>query len=187
MDDDKILKLLRKDVNAGMEVVMNEYAGLVYAVVNHVLSGVECDSSEIEDCIADTFIEFCFDYPAFDSGRSSMKNYLCRIAKNNAIDLFRKKINHGNVINVDNEDFPIQIPDGTNLEEEVLKQEKLKETFLAIKSLGEPDSSIIFRKYYYGESAEKIAETLGMTETAVNTRSHRALKKLRELLEGGKK
>jgi RNA polymerase sigma-70 factor (ECF subfamily) len=59
--------------------------------------------------------------------------------------------------------------------------------FSAIEALGEPDSSIIFRKYYYGESSETIAKRLNMTESAVNTRTHRALKKLRELLEGGNK
>ena len=56
--------------------------------------------------------------------------------------------------------------------------------FNAIKNLGEPDSSIIFRKYYYGESSEKIAEILDMTPSNVDTRAHRAIKKLREMLGG---
>ena len=33
MDDVKLLKLLRKDPNRGIEFIMDEYAGLVYAVV----------------------------------------------------------------------------------------------------------------------------------------------------------
>ncbi len=187
MDDSRLSVLLRQDPNNGMNVIMNEYAGLIYATVKHTLAGIECDSSEIEDCIADTFCEFYFDFSSFDSQKSSIKNYLCRIAKNNAIDLLRKKQKQGKKVDIDNESFPIEIPDATNVEEKVLKQETLREIFLSIKALGEPDSNIIFRKYYYGESAGKIAARVNMTETAVNTRAHRALIKLRELLEGGKK
>ncbi len=185
MNDAKMLELLHKDPNKGMSVLMDKYAGLIYATVKHVLADFECDSSEIEDCVAEVFSEFYFDCSAFDPQKSSLKNYLCRIAKNNAIDLLRKKQKQGDRVDIDNEDFPIQIPDGTNLEESVLKEELLREVFSAIEALGEPDSSIIFRKYYYGESTENIAKRLKMTVSAVNTRTHRALKKLRELFEGG--
>jgi RNA polymerase sigma-70 factor (ECF subfamily) len=187
MNDAKMLEMLHKDPNKGMNVLMDEYVGLIYAIVKHVLADFECDSSEIEDCVAEVFSEFYFDYSAYDPKKSSLKNYLCRIAKNNAIDLSRKKQKQGARVDIDNDDFPVQITDETNLEESVLKQELLHEVFSAIETLGEPDSSIIFRKYYYGESSETIAKRLNMTESAVNTRTHRALKKLRELLEGGNK
>ena len=179
-----MLELLHKDPNKGMSLIMNKYAGLIYATVKHVLADSACNSSDIEDCIVDTFSEFYLDLSKFDIQKSSIKNYLCRIAKNNAIDLSRKIQNQGIKLDIDNEDFPIQIPDGTDLEETILKQEKLKEVFNAIESLGEPDSSIIFRKYYYGEASEKIAERINMTVSAVDTRAHRALKKLRQMLGG---
>lgn len=184
MDDAKMLELLHKNPNKGMNVLMNKYAGLVYATVKHVLANSACNSSDIEDCVADTFSEFYIDFSNFDSKRSSIKNYLCCIAKNNAIDLARKNQNQGIKVDIDNEEFPIQISDETNLEESVLKQELIKEVFNSIESLGEPDSSIIFRKYYYGESSNAIASRLNMTESSVNTRTHRALKKLRQMLGG---
>ena len=184
MDDAKMLELLHKNPNKGMNVLMNKYVGLVYATVKHVLADSTCNSSDVEDCVADSFSEFYLDFSNFDSKRSSIKNYLCRIAKNNAIDLARKIQNQGIKVDIDNEEFPIQISDETNLEESVLKQELIKEAFNAIESLGEPDSSIIFRKYYYGESSNAIASRLNMTESSVNTRTHRALKKLRQMLGG---
>ena len=121
MDDAKMLELLHKNPNKGMNVLMDEYAGLIYAIVKHVLADFECDSSEIEDCVAEVFSEFYFDYSAYDPKKSSLKNYLCRIAKNNAIDLLRKKQKQGARVDIDTDDFPIQIPDETNLEESVLK------------------------------------------------------------------
>ena len=117
MNDAKMLELLHKDPNKGMNVLMDKYAGLIYAIVKHVLADFECDSSEIEDCVAEVFSEFYFDYSAFDPKKSSLKNYLCRIAKNNAIDLLRKKQKQGARVDIDTDDFPIQIPDETNLEE----------------------------------------------------------------------
>ena len=37
MEDNKLLRLLHKDPNAGMEQLMNQYTGLVYAVVKSKL------------------------------------------------------------------------------------------------------------------------------------------------------
>ena len=39
MEDNKLLRLLHKDPNAGMEQLMNQYTGLVYAVVRSKLDG----------------------------------------------------------------------------------------------------------------------------------------------------
>lgn len=46
------------------------------------------------------------------------------------------------------------------------------------------DSSIIIRKYYFGESSKKIADALNLTVSNVDTRMHRALNKLRKLFGG---
>ena len=51
-----------------------------------------------------------------------------------------------------------------------------------IKSLGEPDSSIIIYKYYYSKSSNEISELLSMKPSAVRMRSSRALKRLKKIL-----
>ncbi len=184
MSDAKMLELLHKDPNKGIKTLIDKYAGLIYVTVKHVLADYEHISSDVEDISSDTFSEFYLNLQSYDAEKSSLKNYLCRIAKNKAIDFVRKKELQGITVNIDDEDFVIQIPDKTNVESSVLRKELLQEVFDAIDSLGEPDSSIIFRKYYLGESSEKIALRLNMTVSAVNTRTHRALKKLRGLLGG---
>ena len=52
-----------------------------------------------------------------------------------------------------------------------------------IAELGEPDSTIIFQKYYYGRSAKEIAEMVRLTPENIRVRSGRAVKKLKEMLE----
>ena len=43
MEDNKLLRLLHKDPNAGMEQLMNQYTGLVYAVVKSKLDDTRFD------------------------------------------------------------------------------------------------------------------------------------------------
>jgi RNA polymerase sigma-70 factor (ECF subfamily) len=52
-----------------------------------------------------------------------------------------------------------------------------------IAELGEPDSTIIMQKYYYGRSAKEIAAMTSLTPENIRVRSGRAVRKLREMLE----
>lgn len=184
MDDCKLLRLLHKDPSAGMEQLMNQYAGLVYAVVKGKLSQSLYVSSDIEDCVADVFSEFYTDLSKYAPQKSSIKSYLCVLARNNAIDILRKRDRQRGDLSLDDEESLLQIADDfaidSKLEEDALRREVLS----AVENLGEPDCSIIFRKFYYGESSKDIAKALGLTVSNVDTRTHRALNKLRKMLGG---
>jgi RNA polymerase sigma-70 factor (ECF subfamily) len=52
----------------------------------------------------------------------------------------------------------------------------------AVKSLGQPDSTIIIQKYYYNKSSGEIAGAVSMKPAAVRQRISRALKRLNEIL-----
>jgi RNA polymerase sigma-70 factor (ECF subfamily) len=184
MEDTKLLRLLHKDPNAGMEQLMNQYAGLVYAVVKGRLADSLYVSSDIEDCVADTFSEFYTDLQKYDPKISSIRSYLCVLARNNATDLLRKRKKQYGELSTDDENSFIQISDNVDFEEELAEDELRREVLDAVKSLGEPDSGIIFRKYYLGQSSKEIANALKLTVSNVDTRTHRALDKLRKILGG---
>ena len=76
MEDAKLLRLIRKDPSAGMEQLMDQYAGLIYAVVRGRLAGSYCLSTDIEDCVADVFCEFYAELDRYDPTLSSIKSYL---------------------------------------------------------------------------------------------------------------
>jgi len=184
MEDGKLLRLLHKDPNAGMEKLMNQYAGLVYAVVKGRLDPSFCVSSDIEDCVADVFCEFYADLAKYDPKISSIKSYLCVLARNNATDVLRKRERQRCDVSLDDEDSLLQIADDITFGSELAEEELRREVLSAVKSLGEPDTSIIMRKYYLCESSKEIADALGMTVSNVDTRTHRALARLRQLLGG---
>ena len=183
MRSKRLLTLLKDRPSEGMERLMNCYAGLVYAVVRGRLAGSDCHSSDVEDCVADTFSEFYASMPNFDSERSSIKAYLCAVARNNASDVLRKRGKQAGDISLDDE-LLFEIADESTPEGDLARSEQKKRIIAAVESLGQPDSDIIFRKYYYGESSKETARALGLTVSNVDTRAHRALNKLRKLLGG---
>lgn len=174
MEDNKLLRLLHKDPNDGMEQLMNQYTGLVYAVVKSKLDDSYYVSSDIEDCVADVFSKFYAELSDYDPKISSIKTYLCVIARNQAINVSKRRNLEGG-ISLDDEQSLLQVADDVMIDSELAEDELRREVIKAVEDLGEPDSSIIFRKFYYGESSKDIAKAVGLTVSNVDTRTHRAL------------
>ena len=183
MHDDKLLRLLHNDPNAGMEQLMDQYAGLVYAVVKGKLDTSYYISSDVEECVADVFSKFYTELSNYNPKISGIKTYLCVIARNHAINISKKR-SYECSISLDDEHSLLQIADDVMIESELTDAELRREVIRSIETLGEPDSSIIFRKYYFGESSKDIAKALRLSVSNVDTRTHRALTKLRNEFGG---
>lgn len=177
MQDSVIIKTLRKAPDAGMELLMEQYAGLVYSVVKGKLLIPPFTLEDIEDCVADTFIEFYYGLSKFDPETGSIKAWLCTIARTNAIDRVRKQYAAPCAASL--EEVP-HLADGRSQEEEFLCREEQDRLLDAIQALGDPDREIILRKFYLHQSSKEIAKVLGLTVSNVDTRTHRAIAKLRK-------
>ncbi len=183
VDDIKLFNLIKTDPEEGMRQLINQYSGLVYTVVKNKISSV-CNSSDIEECVADVFSEFYINLDNYNVNLSHIKTYICSIANNRAINIYKKYQKKIEEVSLDDEDVWIQIENKNLVENDAFTDEKRKEIIDAVKSLGEIDSMIIFLKFYLGESSKGISKRLGLTVSNVDTRTHRALKKLKEKLEG---
>ena len=179
MDDGALIKLLYSDKNRGMEQILKKYTGFVFAIVRSRLCEV-CDSSEIEDCVSDVFIRFSESFDKYDPQKSSLKTYLGVMAKNAASNAARNKMS---ALSLDG-DGMIDLPDTFDVEDATAEKELLKVVIGQIKLLGSPDSDIIFRKYYIGQSSKQIAKELKMSVSNIDVRAHRAMEKLRITLGG---
>jgi len=167
-----------------MEQLMNQYAGLVYTVIKGKLSESYFVSSDIEDCMADVFSEFYTELHKYDPKVSSIKSYLCVLARNHAIDIARKRERQQWDVSLDDGESSLQITDDIAIDSELEAEELRREVFSNIKALGEPDSSIILRKFYFGQSSKEIADALKLSVSNVDTRTSRALSKLKKLYGG---
>ena len=181
MQDAKLLKKLRRDPERGMRELISRYSGLVYAVVRGRLFPGAFSNTDIDECVADTFSEFYMDLDKYDPDRSSIKAWLSAIARHNALDRVRRM--KPGAVSLDDPDLP-EIEDDFSLEGEFIERSERKRVLDAVSALGEPDREIIVRKFYLGQSSKAIAERLGMTVSNVDTRTHRAIVRLKESIGG---
>ena len=173
MNDNELLELLRSEPERGLAQIVANYSAYVYTIAYSRLSDV-CSREDIEEVVSDIFLNF------YNIGKQngfeirSVKAMLSVIAKRRCIDSFRSQSNREQMASYD--DLENYISD------DFADNARLLE---AISSLGEPDSSIFVRKYYFGQKNTDIAKDIGMNINTLNTRLSRGLKKLRKILEEG--
>lgn len=179
MTDEKLLELLKTNPAESFTYLVEEYTALVFTICKNTLVpfGTVEDAQE---CASDTFYKFYTHIETVDLSKGSIKGYLAVCAKRNAISLLRKLKRESNVISIDDDENAITLESQVSTEKEFDKKAILK----AVKSLGEPDSEIILRRFYLGETASQIAKKLKMKPDAVQKKAKRAEEKLRRILEG---
>lgn len=183
MPDDALYQLLKTDPEAGMKALIDQYAPVVYAVVRGKLFSPPFDPSDIEHCTADTFSEFYMELDKYDPARGSIKALLCVMARHNALDLLRRHQAAPSGPSLDDETRP-EPTDDFSLEGDFEDRETRQALMDAIRSLGHPDRDILVRKFYLGQSSGEIALALNLTVSNVDTRTHRAIRTLRDRLGG---
>lgn len=179
MRDEELLHKLRKEPDTGMTLLMDRYVGLVYAVVKGKLAS--CCPADIEACVADTFSEFYCDLEKYDPASGSIRSWLCVIAKHNALDLLRRRSREADTLSLDENPH---FADSFSLEGDFEDRALRRELMAAIRDLGQPDREILVRKFYLCQSSKEIAEKLDLTVSNVDTRTHRAIQKLRKKFGG---
>lgn len=181
MFDSGLIKLIKENPQKGMIFLMEQYTGLVYTIVKNRISAV-CSLEDIEETVSDVFVAFYNQIENVDLKKGSLSAYLMIIAKRKAVDKLRSSCKQYE-INTDEGDY-IEIPDSFNLENEAERNELAARLTTEINALGEPDSTIIYRRYYFGDSSKTIAALTGLTDDNVRKRQQRALKKLENKLKG---
>jgi len=177
MNDKKLLQLLKKDPNAGMDRLISQYSGLVFGIARGIMRE-SCTSDEIEDCVSEVFIKLSTALVSFEP-RASLKTYIGVAARNIALNFVRNRIAPHPL-----DDEFIEIPCGSDFEDELAKKELFSAVLREIEALGEPDSQILFRKFYLEQSSKHIAVQMNLSVSNVDTRAHRALAKLRTKFGG---
>lgn len=183
MDDGELVGLIVRDPERGLSELMGRHMGLVVSIVKGRLQ-TACSREDIEETVSDVFLEFYRGIGNFAPEKGSVKGYLCSIARRRSAEVFKRKLREGDPLSLDDE-TAIEMPaDGSSMDDSLIRDERRQLLFTAIDALGEPDREIVVRKYFLNEPSKSIAKRLDMSVPAVDTRTHRALKKLKKLLGG---
>ncbi|WP_342395199.1 RNA polymerase sigma factor [Bacillus sp. T2.9-1] len=148
----------------------------------HFLIYLGVKKEEAEDLVQEVFIRVLKTKCSF-KGESSERTWLYTIAKNIAIDHFRKQKNS---YSFDCE-IPIHIKDEQALPEEMaLYKEQLDWLNHLLKCCTVDQKKVIYCRYLKDMSIVETALNLGWSESKVKTTQHRALKLLQRSLVSSK-
>lgn len=86
MTDNEILEGIYQDEVAGLTVLIDKYAGLVYKIVSEILSDAG-NREDTEDCICEVFLAVLNNIDDVDLSRGSIRGFLGVIARRRAINL----------------------------------------------------------------------------------------------------
>jgi RNA polymerase sigma-70 factor, ECF subfamily len=138
---------------------------------------------QAEDLVQEVYIRVLKSFHHF-KGESSEKTWLIAIARNVAIDSFRKQKGWKHQM-ADKLDFPsLKLPDDSPLPEEiVLQREDAQLLYLCLDQCSLNHRSVIILRYIQGLSIFETAQVLGWKESKVKTTQHRAVKHLKILME----
>ena len=173
MSDKELLLLLESDPGRGLAEVIKSYGAYVRRIAEAKLKGV-CDKRDIEEAVSDVFVSF-YKYGqqvGFDS-LDAVKPMILIIARRHCIDLFRQKSGAADEVELDS------LPEIADNSPDMHHAELIE----LIKALGEPDSRLIWLRYFYGLSSKEMAKETGLKPNTVDKRIARALSKLRAMLE----
>jgi RNA polymerase sigma-70 factor, ECF subfamily len=137
------------------------------------------DRQLAEDLVQEVYIRVLKSYKNFE-GKSSEKTWLFSIAKNVAIDHFRKQKKWKNRI-LEKFDWGRQeLKSDEPLPEEVtMANEEIQVLFKCLQNCSTDYRLVIIMRYLQELSIVETAEILGWTESKVKTTQHRAIKALR--------
>jgi len=175
---DAMSDLLLRDPERALNKMLKAYTGLVYNAAAAVLG--KGAREEIEECVSDAFLSVYRRREALDFREGSIKAYLCAAARNMAIDRLKKRGK------AETEPLDETLPSGERTDTAALAGIEKDELVRRVRALGEPDSTIVICRFYFGMRTKEIAKKVGMKENTVDQRLRRALKKLRNIEEGGR-
>jgi RNA polymerase sigma-70 factor (ECF subfamily) len=179
-----VKRQLRQAQNGDMDAFAALFEPLrarIYAVAFRLVG-----PDDAEDVVMDTYLKAWRALPRF-AGRSSLSTWLCGIARNQSLDLLRRRQvrNRGRVANKDSEDRVAEVDDPTqtgpldamqSVEDQALCQR-------ALAALPEMHRHALLLRYVDGLSYQEIAAALDISMGTTMSRLFNARRKLRQQVE----
>lgn len=176
MNDEKLIRLIKRNPSKGLSAAIEQYGPLVKTIVVRII-GYE-NRQDAEECISDVFVELWKSMDNFDPEKGMLKNYIISIARHVGIDTYRRNPNRHELMPFEENELEAEM-DLTNEVSKAINKNIIKET---INGMPPPDKDIFIRRYFLFESVKEIASSLGLNPKTVENRLYRGKDKLRTAL-----
>lgn len=156
------------------EEIYHTYKKVIYYIALKYLKSEQLAEEAVQEIF---FKVFCNIEKVVMLESDKKKGYLMQIAKNTAIDIYRKeKVGFRNINKDEIQTYDIE--DEFSLEKTIIKKEISRQINSSMNELQEMDRQILRLRYIEEKSEKEIAEILGLSYENTRTRIRRAKKKL---------
>lgn len=176
MNDEAVVSGIKRRDEQTINQVINTYSRLLWPIAAAVLKNVGSEQ-DVEECIADVFIDLWEHPDRYDPRRGSLKSWLCMVTRCKAIDCYRYLSKHGTV--------PLEgsmMAGRLGLQDALLQEETKRELAAAVSALADVERDILIRRYYYEQKPREIAKALDITVKQVDNYLYRSKQKLRKAI-----
>lgn len=176
MDEKDLIRRAREGDGAAWEDLVRERQEAVFRLA-YLLLG---DPAEADDIAQETFLRAYHALERFDLERP-LQPWLARICANLARNRLRSLGRHLNALGRwfrRQEETP-----SPGIEERVFRRAEAQELWLAIRRLSFTDQQVVYLRFFLEMNVEQTAAALGVAEGTVKSRLHRALIRLRKIIE----
>lgn len=172
--DEEIYSLIGSRNEKGMELLINEYAPLIKAIVKKHLYNLP---QYHEECINDVYLGIWNNMASFNREKNILKNWIAAVTKYKAIDYKRKYLKTLEYIDISE----IDIESDFITEKEVLKNELEYELEEILENLNILDKQLFIKLFVEEESIKEVSREFNIKPSAIYNRVSRAKSKLRSL------
>lgn len=169
MQDELIIKYIKKRKEEGMYMLIDNYRGLITSVIRRHL-GVLINYEE--ECVSDVLLSIWDNIKSFDRSKNDFKNWVCAISKYKAIDYKRKYVSKIETTDISQELYYIDT--------DLMKAEVEEEIKEILSHLNDKDKELFIKHYLEGESLESIAVRNNTKVSNLYNRLSRGRKRIRE-------
>ncbi len=174
-ENELISEIKKRNLNA-YEFLIREYTKPVYYLTYNILN-IGNSKEDIEECVADVFLEVWLKINKFDSERSNFKTWVLILTKYKAL-AYKRKLKKNYVENIDD----YQIEETDTIEKHVIDRETQKKLIETINSFNKMDKELFIRRYFCDEKISDIMQSLGLSRSAIDNRLLRGRKIIKEVL-----
>lgn len=184
LDEQTIHRQLLARDPAGLDALVNQLGHKVYRLVQLVMGGLG-NQQDVEEVVSDALVAAWARASEFDPARSTLTNWVLMLAKYAALDrrraLRRQNLDEAGQAKV----IPLEAapePAAAASEEQALADADQAAVHEALRRLPPAERELLVRRYFFEEPLAEMAQDLGLTRGALDTRLWRARQHLKQLL-----
>ena len=173
--DKELLELAQKYETQALTEIYDRYAEMIYRYLYRLVG----DAGYAEDLTSEVFIKLLQVLNTRQGPRDQLRGWLYRVAHNLAMDWFRKQ-NRQSTLSLNEE----LTAGGDSLHAVVVRRQAHWQLYQAISQLTPAQQQVIMLRFGEGLKVAEVAGLMGKSEGAIKVLQHRAIQRLRKLLEG---